>query len=100
MVVVIPIATITSGGRCPAVDLNRSSCRCSVWRSSRLVLVVVAILVVMVVVGEVVMVVMVSAAEEITSRRRYVVTLTVFFTWGKFRIYNNSGCRRVVMVIR
>lgn len=66
MMIIIPIATITSRRSGTTIKLN---CRCC-WRTIRcpcsLVLVVIAILmVVMVVVRE--MVVMVSGAEEIAS---------------------------------
>jgi hypothetical protein len=63
-----------------------------------MLMMITVLVVVMVVMCKVVMV-MVSSAEEITSCRRYVVTLTIFFTWGKFWVYNNSGGRHVMLVM-
>lgn len=99
MVIIIPIATIASS--CSSTSIKLNCCRgCStVRRTCCLMLMMITILmVVMVMVGEMV-VVMVSRAEEITSCGWYVVTLTIFFTWGKFWIYYNSGCRGVMLVM-
>lgn len=97
MVIIIPITTIASTCSCASIKLHCRCCR-TVRRTCSLMLMMITILMMVMVVGEMVMV-MVSSAEEITSRGWYVVTLTIFFTWGKFWVYNNSGGRRVVLVM-
>lgn len=99
MMIIIPITTITSSCSRTTIKLNCCCCCSTIRRSCSLVLVMITILMmVMVMVGEMV-VVMVSGVEEITSCGWYVVTLTIFFTWGKFWIYYDSCSRCVVLVM-
>jgi len=64
-----------------------------------MLMMITILMVVVMVMGKMVMMMMVSGAEEITSCGWYVVTLTIFFTWGEFWFGYNSGCRCVMLMM-
>ena len=65
-----------------------------------MLMMITILMVVMMMMGKMVMMMMmVSGVEEITSCGWYVVTLTIFFTWGEFWFCYNSGCRCVMLMM-
>lgn len=101
MVIIIPITTIATSSPCTSVKLYcRGCCRTIRCTCSLMLMMITILMVVMMVMGKMVMM-MVSGAEEITSCGWYVVTLTIFFTWGELWFsYNSSGRCVMLMMIR